>query len=520
MALIFCDGFDNYGNYSSMNRSRWLDLDSSNISFRAGRFHGQSVRMRYGSMAIGSDLDYLVLGTGYKEYPYGDDHSHAIIFKRTSASTTYTAKVTLNASTGIVLVSLAYEDGASYEWTQVAASQPGQVTDLTWAYVEVKVSVDDGVFVRVNGATVAAYEGSLSTTHSGGVSNIVTFTRISTIDGNYLYLDDLYLLDGTTGPGTRPMNDFIGDKRVATLFPSSNESTDWTPVSEVLYQHKGGLDYTQSISGGRVYLPNYVSTSYDDTGTHRYDKSAIEALRDCTLKSISVRATVDTPGVHIRPVVYTEDPVNPNQPLGLLALGDETTGLNAGVNVIPFGSAEPALVKGVKYWIGFFADAGFTSYKTLDYPGSWMYASATYPTPPESYPWASAGTGSSYTLVVDHTVSATNYGNVQEDAADTISYNSTDTLGDEDLFGVGPALSSEAIVYGVQVSGSYRKDDANARSVANLVKSGTTEEEGSSLALNADFAITTDIWVLNPDTSSEWTPAEVNAAQIGYKVTE
>ncbi|MEI8032783.1 MAG: hypothetical protein WCH05_05525 [Chlorobiaceae bacterium] len=265
-------------------------------------------------------------------------------------------------------------------------------------------------------------------------------------------------------------------------------------------------------------MPKYISTAYSASGTVRYDPMAIIAQQDCTLQSITMTVQTAVAGIHIRPVVYTEDPLNTNQPLTLHARGDETTGLAAGVNVIPFGSTAPTLAKGTKYWIGFIADAAFSMMGTT-VTSPWFYNSATYPTAPTTFSWSGATSSSSNSPMIDYTITATNYGEVQEDDADTVTYNSTSTLNNQDLFGVGPSMSTGVTVYAVQVTGSYKKDDANTRSVANLIKSSTTQVQGSDMALNADYKYQGDLFVLNPATSSEWSAAEVNAAKIGYKVT-
>lgn len=511
MGLLFCDGFDNYGNIANMARGRWYGI-SSDSSFRAGRFHGKSWATRGGSLALGANLDYGVLGFASQGHSFSNDYVYDVIYKYVTGSIQDAVMVRCDTSSGVISIyttSLPY-----YQFALVSSSAPGIITDLSWYYLEIKIDAASGVQVRVNGAVAVTFSGSLSGTESGGTFNIVTLGSLGT---NLQWIDDLYFCDSSTDPGPRAMNDYLGDKRVYTMFPTANATVQFTPVADVTYAHTGTNNGNNlTTSANLVYLPRYVDTEYISTGTTRRDQSAIIAKQDSTLASITLRAVISVPGIHIRPVVYTEDPINVDQPLTLLAIGDETTGLAAGVNIVPFGSTAPTLTKGVKYWIGFVADAGFSTPRA--YQGGWQSVASTYPAAPTTYTWASA-TSVAHSIIMDYTITTTNYGMVQEDDADAISYNSTGTLNDQDLFDVGPTLSSSAVIFAVQVTGSYRKDDANLRSIANLIKSDATQDQGADLALNADYKYASDVWVLNPDTTAEWTPAEVNAAKIGYKVT-
>lgn len=521
MALLFCEGFDNYGNITNLSRGRWFANGGTYSSFPPGRFYGRAFSSTSGSMTFGANLTYCVFGCALKEVSSGSSYSHDLYFADTGSTTKQCVAVNLNASSGILGIYTYNYVGTNWTWVQRAVSLPGMISDATWFYLEVKIdSVNGYIEVRVNGTAVVSYTGSLSATQSGGTFNSFSFSRTVNNYVNLLLLDDMYVLDSTVGPGARPMNDFLGDKRVAPLFPMSNDSVSWTPLSSVTVPGVTGSTQNISIVANRTYIGRYTGTVYDSTGTIRKDQNlAIIAKQNCTLTGFVIRAIVNTPSVHIRPVVYSEDPLNVNQPGALLAKGDELTGLSAGINTLSFGASAPALTKGSKYWFGFIADAAFSMQGALINDSGYQYVTSTYPNAPTTFNWASAAGQTNYEMVIDHIITATNYGMVQEDDADTITYNSTSTLNNQDLFGIGPSISTSAAVYAVQVTGSFKKDDSNARSVANLVKSGTTQAQGASNALNADFKYTSDVWVLNPATGSEWTVAEVNAAKIGYKVT-
>jgi hypothetical protein len=80
------------------------------------------------------------------------------------------------------------------------------------------------------------------------------------------------------------------------------------------------------------------------------------------------------------------------------------------------------------------------------------------------------------------------------------------------------ALSSQT-VYGVQVNAAVLKDDAGVKSVSTMVRSGSTNGDGASVGLSTSQSIISQIYELNPNTSTAWTESTVNAAEVGCKVT-
>ena len=112
-----------------------------------------------------------------------------------------------------------------------------------------------------------------------------------------------------------------------------------------------------------------------------------------------------------------------------------------------------------------------------------------------------------------------NWQNVAETAMDSdITYNYGATVGQEDLLNFQALPAGTQSVLAVQVTGAYRKDDVGSRSVKQALKSGTTKVYGSTFPLPDSYAYFTDLYILDPDTSANWTVAAVNAASAGYTV--
>lgn len=113
-----------------------------------------------------------------------------------------------------------------------------------------------------------------------------------------------------------------------------------------------------------------------------------------------------------------------------------------------------------------------------------------------------------------------NWQEISEQAMDSdTSYNFSATPTDEDLFNYQSMPAGITLVYGIQVTGAYRKDDSGARSVKQALKSGATEQYGTTYPLSeVTYVYFTDQWILDPDTGVNWIVAGVNAVKAGYNV--
>ena len=98
------------------------------------------------------------------------------------------------------------------------------------------------------------------------------------------------------------------------------------------------------------------------------------------------------------------------------------------------------------------------------------------------------------------------------------SYNYATTVGDTDLFTFGSLPTTTSVVFGVQLTGAYRKLDASAQTIVQVFSSSGTVINGSAWTMSLDWAFYTDLLVLDPHTSATWTPTAVNALLGGYKL--
>lgn len=111
-----------------------------------------------------------------------------------------------------------------------------------------------------------------------------------------------------------------------------------------------------------------------------------------------------------------------------------------------------------------------------------------------------------------------NYAAVDENPAnDDTDYVESGTSGHLDLYSFdNPSLVN---VKGVQINARLRESDGTPFSAYLVAKSGSTQSDGSSIAIgSATYLTKTRVLETNPDTSAAWTDSELDSAQFGVKV--
>lgn len=113
---------------------------------------------------------------------------------------------------------------------------------------------------------------------------------------------------------------------------------------------------------------------------------------------------------------------------------------------------------------------------------------------------------------------STNVSRVQEAANDgDTTYNSTSTSGHVDTFNHGALSSTPAVIFGVAVHATIRKDDVTARSARTKMISGATTQNGATTVVDTTYKWFVDQYIVDPNTAAAWTAANVNATKIGYE---
>lgn len=129
-----------------------------------------------------------------------------------------------------------------------------------------------------------------------------------------------------------------------------------------------------------------------------------------------------------------------------------------------------------------------------------------------------SGNGNSSVLVGSDGNSTDNYLLVDEATpnGDT-DYVASATPGAKDTYAYGNVTPASGSVLGVQISAYARKDDAGARSIVTVARSGGTEADGPVQTLATTFDYHTDVRETKPG-GSQWSISDVNGAEFGVKV--
>lgn len=115
------------------------------------------------------------------------------------------------------------------------------------------------------------------------------------------------------------------------------------------------------------------------------------------------------------------------------------------------------------------------------------------------------------------TDSGNNYGQVDErppnDGTDYVFGTDTSSY---DLYNI-PDTSGVSLVQATTLWLRAAKSDASAASIAHMLKSGGTENQGSDLALTTSYVYYRKNYNVDPTDSAAWTPSKVDGLQIGEK---
>ncbi len=129
------------------------------------------------------------------------------------------------------------------------------------------------------------------------------------------------------------------------------------------------------------------------------------------------------------------------------------------------------------------------------------------------------GNGNTSQLTGSDGNSTDNYLLVDEAAPnDDTDYVESATVGNKDTYALADMTHTPTSIFGIQVLASAKKDDAGARSIATVTRSGTTDFDGATQALSTSYIYYSDVREVDPNTSAAWTKANFNSSEPGVKV--
>ena len=101
---------------------------------------------------------------------------------------------------------------------------------------------------------------------------------------------------------------------------------------------------------------------------------------------------------------------------------------------------------------------------------------------------------------------------------DDTDYVSENTLTDHDTYTFGNSPVSAGTIIGVQQNILARKDDAGARSIKGMIRSGGTDYPQTTHVLGDSYIYFLDIFEQDPNTAAAWIIAGINAAEFGQRL--
>lgn len=250
MAIVFTEGFDNYGSTSGTNlATRWTSVNSGTVTSAVTPYGvGQALSVNSSSLStdisIGS-LSSFTIGFAFRTTSLASGIAGTVsrdwILTATS-NDTYMIALQLNNNGSLqVNRQTGWNTGTSLGFTS-----PGVITINTWYYIELSVLISDTVgTVRldVNGQTLLNL--SNQDTRNGTPTTFNTIRLSSCLANITTYYDDMYLTDNTTP---------LGPQRIETLRPNADTAQkQWTAST--------GTDNFAMIDESPMNTTDYVYTS-------------------------------------------------------------------------------------------------------------------------------------------------------------------------------------------------------------------------------------------------------------------
>jgi len=504
MSWIVADGFDYYATIADVARSVWDAADTTggttfNLS-TPGRFPGGQC-LRCGVVKtvlltknIPTNESTLFLCCAYyKQDTLAGTNAELYIQLRDGATNQCT--IVFESSGNLVLKS------GTFSGT-VLATFTGAFPSVTWTHFQIKVVINNttGEFrVRKNGSPTDSFVATGLNTRGGtanNYANVVNF-GLGAAPTQFDYLDDVLIFSGS---GAAP-NDFVGDVRALVL-----------PAAAATAQQQFTASATTGTCG-----PPVAGASSRTVAANTVEWVGPVLGRAGTLTKLTVNMNTALAG-NIRAAVYATG--TDGKPSTLLATTATVTNPALGLNDLAV-TGGPVLSSVRQYFLAMQVDANAslkgdvaaTWPQFLVYTQSRTFASGL-PDPAVPVLASSAVVSAVSATVTSSVVAVTEpVGNGDTD------YLYDSVVGDSDLYAMEDLPLTPAAVIGVVSKIYAKKSDAGTRNGQVLVNSAGTQVAGTDTPLPSTYTYLARVDAVDPATGAAWTPAAVNALQVGQKVT-
>lgn len=289
MSLRFIDGFDHLA--LADQAQKWTTSNAA--SMQTGRLGGQCVRMLNTTNTQTKTIDAQaswVVGFAFRASAFG---AFAILAFRDAG--TLQSELRTNAD-GTLSVT---RNGTSV----TGGTSTNAMSATAWNYIEMKVTIADSIAansckVRVNGVDwITVTTGQDLKNTANATANQILIGTITNTSGLLYDYDDLYVCDGNGSTN----NNFLGDCRIETLYPSgAGTTTAWTASTGSNYTcvdettSNGDTDYVETSTA--TNKDTYAMGDLSSTPTAIYGIQTVLAARKTDAGSRSVAAVIRSGG--------------------------------------------------------------------------------------------------------------------------------------------------------------------------------------------------------------------------------
>lgn len=507
----FIEGFDKYGAdtseitsaafRSALTMGEWSSASVADLAGPAPSLSAGGYSLAWGHSAggnydlrktLGSTYPRCLGGTTLKNLPFTDNTSQkgGIVFLDGA-----TAQVSISQSSlGKLQIYRGSTNGGTLIATSTTVLSPASIICLEW---DITFHSSAGIVkIWINGVQETALTITGGNTAPSGNNRFDSLVlRCGSV--NISYFDHLYLWCYSASGGSE--TPCLTNPIVETNFTTGDSQKQWTTGPGILGKKISASKNTTAPGSNQLYLMKY-----------RCEASG-------TLNSIGLLPYATSPTAKMKGVVYADSSGIPGS---LMSSGTEVVGTTSGsVLTLPLATPQ-ALVAGTTYWIGYITDSSL-SMGRLDNSLSGYQAANTYSSgAPLTAPSMSSGQQS---LVLWGNLTGISVNWSQENDgpyASDVSYNYSATVGQEDLYTFDNLSSVPANVYTVAIKTLVQRIGSGVRTVDIHTKSGAANSSGSLPAQSVPSSLTqyASYFNVDPNTSSPWGYAGVNAATHGIKI--
>jgi hypothetical protein len=553
MTLKWMDGVDHYGG-DAAKAVQGAFLSIGTIA-KAGDISGLTPRTGDWCIGVGGFSrvyggDYRVAGFGHAVWCHDmqSDDAAFIAFQDADGET----QVAVNRdSTG----NLRIRSGNAESGTLLYTTASPVLTTGAWIHMEARIDCDvsSGAFeVRINGITVVNLTGINTRPHTGAgrVSKVAAAKYGAGHPG--FAQDDLFawVNEGISG---ETLNDFIGDKKVATLYPNAESSGNGFTINAAQVAHNNGasvsgntgctLGAPASLKKGDLWiavlhssdqnphsLPDWNEIIQDNGGGttsrlsvwwFRYE-GTVPNMTATKASGLAMLGKVKA----FRNVRQTGDPIDT---VGILNAGSDASIEHLSITPSQSGCVI-LLIDGSHGGSGRTAPSGYTlAYEYADSFGgsnsgaialAYQLNYATGATGDQTENLSGTADWTSVQIALAPATDMAGYQAINEASPDDdVTYLGAGTAPVQGDYGLDDLPSTAGTVSALQAVTRAEKTDAGPCNIQSGLVSGGSEVLGADTPITTAYAYYSDVFPINPATGAPFTPAEVNALYLRLKRT-